>query len=306
MIHLRHSGSRCEPSDHAAGQAIGDAVRAARARLVAAGIGEHEAALDAASLTMQVLHCDRASLLTRDRESIPPGFHDDLELLLRRREAREPMAYIRGSQEFWGRDFIVSSAVLIPRPETELIVEEALRFRTARDGADPLIVDVGTGSGCLAVTLACEWPDARIVATDVSDAALDVARENARRHQVERRIRFVARPYLAEVDEPIDLIVANPPYVAESDQSSLQPEVRLYEPHTALFGGVDGLRDVRAILQAASTQLTRDGRLLVEIGLGQADALRAAVLGTPSLSLLDLRADLQGIPRVAICASGLE
>jgi release factor glutamine methyltransferase len=287
---------------------VGDAVRAARARLVAAGIAEEEASLDAALLAMQLLHCDRATLITRGRERASAQFLFELDMLVRRRESREPMAYIRGVQEFWGRDFIVSPAVLIPRPETELIVEEALRLRSLERhvaqplGPVPLIVDVGTGSGCLAVTLACEWPDARVVATDISDAALGIARENARRHDVESRIRFVAQPYLADVDEPIDLVVANPPYVAGADLSALQPEVRDHEPRAALFGGADGLREVRAILHDASTRLARNGRLLMEIGAGQADAVGVAVHGTPGLSLLDIRADLQGIPRVAIIA----
>jgi release factor glutamine methyltransferase len=287
------------------GQVLGDAVRAARARLVHAGIPEREAALDAIVLAMQVLQCDRASLLTRDRDPIPPRFQDDLEPLLRRREAREPIAYIRGFQEFWGRDFTVSPAVLIPRPETELIIECALAWRrtgSMRNSA-PLIVDVGTGSGCLAITLACEWPDARVVATDVSDAALAVARHNAQRYDVEQRIHFVAQPYLADVEGPIDLVVANPPYVTDAELSSLPPEVRDYEPHTALFGGADGLREAHAIVHITSTRLARDGRLLMEIGAGQADAVRVAVHGTPGLSLLDVRADLQGIPRVVVIAS---
>lgn len=284
-------------------QALGDAVRAARARLVHAGIPGPEAALDAAGLAMQALQCDRGSLLVRDREPPPASFHGAFEALLRRREGREPMAYIRGTQEFWGRDFLVSPDVLIPRPETELLVEEALAWRRHRSTAaltPPLIIDVGTGSGCLAVTMACEWPDARLVATDLSAAALMIARDNARRHQVEGRVRFVSGAYFADVSGPIDLVLANPPYVPDDERASLQPEVRDYEPAVALLGGTDGLRDVSAILHAASEQLATDGRLLMEIGAGQAEAVRDAMRGTPRLSLLDIRADLQGIPRTAI------
>lgn len=288
---------------------LGDAVRAARARLIDAGVPEHEAALDAAGLAMHALRCDRASLLTRDREPAPPGFHDDLAPLLHRREAREPMAYIRGTQEFWGRDFIVSSAVLIPRPETELVIEEALAWRRDRSASrseSPLIVDIGTGSGCLAITLACEWPDARMVATDISEAALQIARRNACRYDVDGRIQFRPAAYLADIDTPVDLIVANPPYVADEERGWLQPEVRDHEPSEALFGGVDGLRDVRAILQLAPSALVGDGRLLMEIGAGQAEGVREAVRGIPRLSLLEIRADLQGIPRVAVCVSAAE
>jgi release factor glutamine methyltransferase len=283
---------------------LGDAVRAARARLIAAGIDDREAALDAAGLAMMVLGWDRASLLARDRDATPATFLDDLEPLLRRREAREPMAYIRGHQEFWGRDFLVSPAVLIPRPESELLIEEALAWRRT-EARTPAIVDVGTGSGCLAITLACEWPDAPVHATDISDEALQVARENARRHTVDDRLSFHLGAYLAGIRGPIDLIVANPPYVAESDRNGLQPEVRDYEPAAALFGGADGLRDVRAVMRAARERLVDGGRLLMEIGAGQASAVREVVGGMPGLSLLDVRADLQGIPRVAI-VTGLE
>jgi release factor glutamine methyltransferase len=288
---------------------LGDAVRAARARLIDAGVPEHEAALDAAGLAMHALQCDRAALLTRDRDPAPHGFHDKFEPLLRRREAREPMAYIRGVQEFWGRDFSVSPAVLIPRPETELVIEEALAWRRDRSvaaSASPLIADIGTGSGCLAVTLACEWPDARLVATDISEAALQVARENARRHGVDGRIQFRRGTYLAGIGAPIDLIVANPPYVADEERGWLQPEVRDHEPREALFGGTDGLRDARAILALAPSALVVDGRLLMEIGAGQADAVREAVRGIPCLLLLEIRTDLQGIPRVAVCVTAVE
>lgn len=307
MIRLRHVGSPSDPTKQHGfgGQAVGDAVRAARARLIAAGIGEREAALDASGLAMLVLGWDRAALLTRDRDPVPATLVDDLEPLLRRREAREPMAYIRGRQEFWGRDFVVSPAVLIPRPESELLIEEALAWRGARaaegrESQPPTVVDIGTGSGCLAITLACEWPDAQVDATDISDAALHVARENARRHHVEGRVRFHTGPYLADIDGPVDLIVANPPYVAEDDRAALQIEVRDYEPAAALFGGADGLRDVRAIVRIARDRLGNGGRLLMEIGAGQERAVGDVVSGIPGLSLLDIRADLQGIPRVAI------
>lgn len=285
---------------------IGEVVRGARATLAAAGIPGAEAALDAAGLAMLALDCDRAALLTCDGEPSPAGLTERLAALQQRRAAREPMAYIRGHQEFWGRDFIVSPAVLIPRPETELIIEEALAWRRTRiahgDLGPPVVVDIGTGSGCLAVTLACEWPDTRIDAVDISTDALAVAHDNARRHAVADRIRYRAGSYLAGIDAPIHLIVTNPPYVPDHDRAGLQVEVRDHEPAQALFGGCDGLRDVRATLREAVGRL--EGRLLMEIGAGQAAAVHTAVRGTPGLSLLDIRADLHGIPRVAIIASG--
>lgn len=284
---------------------VGDAVRAARADLAAAGIPAPEAALDAAGLAMIALGWNRASLLTHDTDPAPAGLAGTLAALVRRRAVREPMAYIRGHQEFWGRDFLVSPDVLIPRPETEQLIEEALAWRRQRaaaaDDAPPAIVDVGTGSGCLAVTLACEWPDVVIDAVDISGSALGVARENARRLGVAARVRFHEAAYLADVAAPIHLIVANPPYVPDADRAVLQAEVRDHEPASALFGGGDGLRDVRAILIQAAARL--DGRLLMEIGAGQAGAVREAVRGTPGLSLLEIRADLQGIPRVVIVDS---
>lgn len=294
---------------------LGDAVRAARARLVAAGIADREAALDVAGLAMLVLGWDRASLLAHDRDPAPATFFDDLEPLLRRRESREPMAYIRGHQEFWGRDFLVSPAVLIPRPESELLIEAAIAWRRARGmhtpagtpgGHQPRVLDIGTGTGCLAITLACEWPDVGVDATDISGDALRVARENARRHGVADRVHVHAGPYLADLDGSLDLIVANPPYVAERDRAGLQTEVRDYEPATALFGGADGLRDVLAIVRIARERLGRGGGLLMEIGAGQEPAVRDVVGGIPGLSLLDVRADLQGIPRVAIVINDSE
>ena len=203
------------------------------------------------------------------------------------------MAYITGVQEFWNRDFAVSPAVLIPRPETELIIEEALSCVFG------LAADIGTGSGCLAVTLAAEFPRARFVATDISMSALGVARANAGRHNVADRIEFRETRYLDAVSGPFDLIVANPPYVTDAEYESLAPEVHC-EPRNALASGPEGLNDVRGVLAAAEKHLAPGGLLLMEIGHGQADAVGQLITLAPALELTRIGPDLQGIPRVVV------
>jgi release factor glutamine methyltransferase len=279
---------------------IHDNLKTARARLVAAGIDPSEAARDVALLARHVLGLDAASLLVHEIDRAPDGFDAAFASLVDRRARREPMAYIRGVQEFWGREFVVTPDVLIPRPETELIVEEALGKFTVQSSKLKVVADVGTGSGCLAITLAAELPDTRIVATDVSADALAVAKQNAARHGVSDRIEFREGTCLAGADGPFDLIVSNPPYVAERDRPALPPEVREFEPARALMAGPDGLDVIREILAAAPRALGRGGLLLMEIGHGQAGPVRALVAGLPALTLVDIRPDLQGIPRVVV------
>jgi release factor-specific protein-(glutamine-N5) methyltransferase len=244
----------------------------------------------------------------RDRpEPALAGFGPAYERLVARRAAREPMAYIRGVQEFYGREFVVSPAVLIPRPETEFVVEEALAcLREADAPPAPRVVDVGTGSGCIAVTIALEWPTARLVGTDISDRALVVAQANAQRHGVDARVAWRHGSYLVGLAPPLDLVVSNPPYVADHYAPALAPEVGRYEPHTALFGGRDGLRDVRALARQSAERLRPGGWLVTEIGDAQADAVRALVEGVPGLTLVRLRSDLHGIPRVAVVRRDVE
>ncbi|OFW42554.1 MAG: protein-(glutamine-N5) methyltransferase, release factor-specific [Acidobacteria bacterium RIFCSPLOWO2_12_FULL_67_14b] len=269
-------------------------ISAAKARLVVAGIAPPEAARDVLLLAMHALGWSRAAIHARDTEPPPADFPAVYAARVDRRTRREPMAYITGVQEFWNRDFAVSPSVLIPRPETELIIEEALSC------AFGLAADIGTGSGCLAVTLAAEVPRARIVATDISPEALATARANAERHKVADRIEFREAAYLDGVPGPFDLIVANPPYVTEAEYAGLAPDVRDYEPRTALAAGADGLRDVREILARATTSLQPGGLLLMEIGYGQADAVRELVAATRGLTLTRISPDLQGILRVAV------
>jgi release factor glutamine methyltransferase len=271
---------------------------AARARLERAGIASDVAQLDAELLARHVLGWDRALWLGHRSDPATPSFSADYQPLIARREAREPMAYIRGVQEFWGRAFRVTPAVLIPRPETELLIEAVAPFLTERPSAR--VVDVGTGSGCIAVTLALEHPSITVHATDISAAALEVARENATRLAADARITLVHGAYLASTPTPVDLIVSNPPYVAALDRVTLPPEVRRYEPAEALFADADGLRDVRALIDVAQQSLTSGGQLAFEIGLGQSADVTHAIADAPALELIHILADLQGIARTVV------
>jgi release factor glutamine methyltransferase len=279
---------------------LADAVRAARARLAAAGLDPEEASRDAELLARHALGWDRAVYLARRQDAVPSGFPLAYDPLVARRERREPVAYIRGVQEFYDREFIVSPAVLIPRPETELVVDEALAWLSSSlSPPAPTIVDVGTGSGCLAVTLACEAA-ANVIGTETSSAAVLIAHANAARHGVARQVAILEGAYLDPVSGPIHLIVANPPYVRRRDAAALPPEVARYEPAEALFGGDDGLQVIRGLLERAVARLIGGGVLIMELGAGQADALRAEVNGMPDLALVHVRDDLQGIPRTAV------
>lgn len=270
----------------------------ARRALVGAGIDPGESAVDAEVLARHVLEWDRGQLLTHVREPVPSNLDPRFEQLLARRIAREPVAYITGHREFWGREFEVTGAVLVPRPETELIIEEALEDARTRQPFRT-IVDVGTGSGCLAVTLAVEFPSARVFATDISPAALAVAARNAARHGVAARMTFVEGDVLDRAGDRADLIVSNPPYVRSADADRLQPEVTRYEPHQALFGGSDGLAVIRRLLATAAGRLASDGLLVVEFGFGQEADVRRIAEGS-GWRVVRIRADLQGIARTAV------
>jgi release factor glutamine methyltransferase len=281
---------------------IHDHVAAARERLRAAGIPPDEADRDARLLARRVLRWDAARLITSAHEQPPPDFAEFYDRLVSARAGREPMAYLTGEQEFWGLPFAVTMSVLIPRPETELIVEASLELFPDRD-ADLHVADVGTGSGCLAVALAHERPRARVIAGDTSAAALFVAGHNARRHGVYDRIEFITADLLTGApfaDATFDLVVSNPPYVPELNRTALQPEVRSYEPPEALFAGPDGLSVIRRLMPQAAARLKPGGYLVFEFGLGQDDAVDELISTTGRLTMVDLRRDLQGIARTAI------
>jgi release factor glutamine methyltransferase len=220
------------------------------------------------------------------------------EQLIAQREKRVPLAYLRGTQAFYGLDFEVSPAVLIPRPETELLVEFAIEKLRNTPGAT--LVDVGTGSGCIAVAAAVHLPEVRLLALDLSPDALALARRNARRHQVEKRVRFVQANLLEGVSAGrVEMIVSNPPYVTTAEVETLQPEVRDYEPRLALDGGVDGLVFQRGLIARARRVLRPGGWLGLEVALGQADAV-AARLREAGFSAVETRRDLAGIERVVL------
>jgi release factor glutamine methyltransferase len=280
---------------------IREKIVASQARLTAAGIETGEAGRDAVLLARHILEWDRATLYANYHDPAPADFIARYDLLIERRARREPVAYIRGVQEFWSRDFLVTPAVLIPRPETELIVEEFLaRLPLDAPARRRRVADIGTGSGCLAVTVAAERPYLEVIATDISAAALDVAQINAGRHGVSDRIAFRESAYLSGATGVFDFILSNPPYVTEREYQNLAPEVREYEPALALVAGEDGFRDIRQIVDLGTALLVPGGTMLIEIGFDQADAVVDLVASFPALRLGGISNDLQNIPRVAV------
>jgi release factor glutamine methyltransferase len=226
-----------------------------------------------------------------------------LRAAVSRRAAGEPLQYITGRQEFYGLEFEVTSDVLIPRPETELLVETALEL--LKDRPSPLVCDVGTGSGCVAVALLHARTDARALALDISAEALRVAARNAERHGVGSRMLALVSDCLGTLgaeeyaDLRFDLIASNPPYIAEADLAGLQREVREHEPRVALTPGGDGLNVIRRLLSEAPRRLKPCGHLLIEIGFNQHEQV-AALVDPRAWTLLDIRRDLQGIPRTVV------
>ena len=266
----------------------------ARHAFARARIPADEAAIDAEVLARHVLGWDRAALIVRGREPAPAGFDDAFDTLTRRRVQREPVAMIVGHREFWGLEFEVTRDVLVPRPDTEFVVEAAIELAATRNVR---IVDVGTGSGCIAVSLAVALPAATIVAADISPAALAVARRNAGRHGVGDRMTFLQSDLLEGVPGTADLIVSNPPYIASADALTLPPEVVQYEPHLALFGGADGLEAIRRLFGAAADHLAPGGHLVIEFGYAQESDV-TALATAKGWHVVEVRRDLAQIPRV--------
>jgi release factor glutamine methyltransferase len=242
------------------------------------------------------LLADPGRVLTPDRQAA-------YDAMILRRAANEPIQYITGEQEFYGLSLRVTPAVLIPRPETEQLVEAVLAEvkRAELDSTQPLrILDAGTGSGAIAIALAHHLPHAQITAVDLSAAALEVAASNAARHSLTDRIRFIESNLLdalASGDTPYDAIVSNPPYVPATDRAGLHPQVRDHEPAAALFAGPDGLDIYRRLIPQASAALRPNGLLALEIGYGQKEAVAALLHDWNELRFID---DLQQIPRIAL------
>jgi release factor glutamine methyltransferase len=240
--------------------------------------GSESARLDAELLTAHSLGLRRLDLYLQYDRPLREEELEPVRALLRRRSAGEPVAYLLGTREFYGRSFVVTPAVLIPRPDTETLVEAALRWGRARgDGAPLRIADVGTGSGCIAVTVAAELPDAQVLGTDVSADALQVARENARRNGVEERVTFVHGEWTQplQAHAPFDMLLSNPPYVTEAEMQELAEDVRNYEPHAALVAGADGMDAYRHILDGAGPLLSKGAYLAFEVDPRRAERVEA-------------------------------
>jgi release factor glutamine methyltransferase len=259
--------------------------------------GVPEARREAGSLLAHVINRDRTYLISHGDDPVTPDELDKFSHVIEERAQGKPLQYITGHQEFFGLDFEVSTEVLIPRPETELLIETALDLVKAEKSLS--ICDLGTGSGCIVVTLALFLPQSRGAAIDISPAALEVAKRNAERHGVSERIDFVVSDCFSELnleEKMFDLIVSNPPYVAEKAFEGLQREVRDFEPRVALLAGVDGLDVLRRLVKEGKDYLKTGGHLLLEIGFDQNEAVRN-LIDNNTWRLLDVHRDLQGIPR---------
>ena len=279
-----------------ASTSIGNAVLQGAQRLQDAALREPRR--EAGSLLAHVLGRDRSFVIAHTNDALTDEEWEAFQSVTERRAAGEPLQYITGHQEFFKLDFEVTPEVLIPRPETELIIEMALEL--LRDDPQPYFADIGSGSGCIAISMLHELPAARAIATDVSISALRVAQRNAERHGVGDRLEMIESDCFSALHEkgPFSLIVSNPPYVANDELKCVQREVR-YEPRAALAAGSDGLSIVRRLLGEARPFLRSAGYFVFEIGFGQSEAVEHLI--DPRVwKLREVRADLQGIPRTFV------
>ena len=269
--------------------------------------GMEQPKADSELLLADILICDRGYLIAHDAEVLGAKEEAAFRAAVERRCTGVPMQYIRGRQEFWGRDFLVNPDVLIPRPESELLVENALRIARSQgfelSRKQPLIADVATGSGCLAVSLAHELPHARLAATDICESAIAVARRNAEKHKVLERIVFL----VGNLGEPlrerfgagaVDMILCNPPYGGWEQRWMFERAVLEFEPHRALFGGREGTETIAALIPQAWELLRPEGYLIMEIGVNQSESV--AKILVREWEAVEFHADLQGIPRCLV------
>ena len=282
------------------------------------GYGVADPKAETEYLLSHLLNCKRSGLYLKHDKSLAIDEFQRFMDWLNRRIAREPSQYIIGEQEFWGLAFKVTRDVLIPRPETEILVEEAIKTVSSKSevvsGNNNIqltthdsrftILDLCTGSGCIAVSLAKEIPDCHIYAVDVSEKALYVARENAERHGgVADRINFLQGDLFGPLKclklvKRVDLIVSNPPYIAKTMMKDLQPEIRDYEPEIAVYAGEDGLDFYRRIISEAPKYLAKDGCILLEMGYGQAEEIKKLIEQHKAFEHIDIKKDFAGIDRV--------
>lgn len=253
--------------------------------------------LNAQTLLMFILGCDRAYLHAHPERELTTDEQARYDAALSERARGVPAQYITGHQEFWGMDLIVSPAVLIPRPETEHLIETVLELAASGDGqrSGLRIADVGTGSGCIALALAKELPEAEVHATDISADALEIARANAARHQLQSRIRFHETDLFKGVDGDFDFVVSNPPYVGEAESDQVQLEVRKFEPRNAVFAGATGVEIIERLIPHGYDALKPGGWLVMEISGTIADRVQRLLSDWNDVSI---KPDLQSIPRV--------
>ena len=258
------------------------------------------ARLDAEVLLAHALQCNRVRLYTHFDQPLSATEREQFRHLVKRRAAHEPVAYICGQREFYGRDFAVDPSVLIPRPETEHVVEAALAWAKRHAQRDLRILDIGSGSGALAVTLAAELPQATVVAVDISPQAVAKTHLNATRYEVAERVQCQVGDLLAGVEGSFDIIVSNPPYIAQHERPSLPVDVARYEPALALFGGEDGLQTIARLAQDVHPRLRKPGVFLCEIGHPQSAPVQRLLHGGARWDSVDVLPDLQGHPRVVV------
>ena len=278
---------------------IRDAVATLQHRLRSHGIPDDR--LETDLLLMTALVTDRASLYARLSDPLPPDVLGRLEALVERRLRREPMAYLMGYREFYGLSFHVGPGVFIPRPETELLVEDALAIaQKCWEQRRSTVVDVGAGTGAIGITLALHMPRARVIAIDVSVQALHIADLNRRRHGVADRVALVRGDLLGPVRVPVDMVVSNPPYVRSADLPTLEPEIRLHEPQEALDGGPDGLDVIRRLIPQATQMLRPGGALVMELSPQQASGAKVLVEEAFPDAVAHLSHDLAGLARALV------
>jgi release factor glutamine methyltransferase len=270
-----------------------EALRSAIDRLTAAHVGSPR--LNAEILLMFTLGTDRAHLYAHSERELTADETARYDDALSQRAQGIPSQYITGHQEFWGMDLIVTPAVLIPRPETEHLIEALLPL--AKELPHPKIVDVGTGSGCIALALAKELPSAEIHASDISPEALEIAKANAARHGLESRVNFHQTDLLEGLPAGLDFVASNPPYVGESEEDQVQLEVRKFEPRSAVFAGANGTEVIARLITQALAKLKTDGSLIIEISGTIAAEVRRLL---SAWDQVHVKNDLQDIPRVVV------
>ncbi|MBI5361203.1 MAG: peptide chain release factor N(5)-glutamine methyltransferase [Planctomycetes bacterium] len=279
---------------------LGLELRKAKKKLIPSGVDAPR--MDADLMLSSVLKKDRVFVLTNPEYALTRKQSKKYRRLVRRRLGREPLAYILGHTEFFSLNFFVNKNVLIPRPETELLVEQALSHCTTHSSGKLSVLDIGTGSGNIIISIASNFPKAKFSAIDSSAGALSIARRNADFHGLTDKIRFLKGDLFAPLKKlrrsKFDLIVSNPPYVALSDARTLQPEVRRYEPRQALYAGRNGLLFIKRFLSEAHLHLNPGGMLIFEIGFGQANSVKEILESERRYDSIEFVNDFNNIPRI--------